>query len=192
MFTFKTIERFLTETECEDIIKYSISNYELHAGRIKGRVMDENVRKSNIVHINYDIQFPGFSTRLKNLITPMFDLKGVEIDNTFESTFQFTEYSQGDFYDWHTDSINHNIELSNKRYCSIVIQLNNEYEGGDLEMKPFNEPGDVIVFKRGIGNLFIFLSDIEHRVSPVISGVRHSIVGWFYLKNVNDYKKTLI
>jgi PKHD-type hydroxylase len=192
MFTFKTIERFLTETECEDIIKYSISNYELHSGKVKGQGKNENVRKSNVAHINYDNQFPGFSTRLKNLITPMFDLKGVEIDNTFENTFQFTEYSQGDFYDWHTDSINHDIELSNKRYCSIVIQLNNEYEGGDLEMKPFNEVENIMVFKRGIGNLFIFLSDIEHRVSPVTTGVRHSIVGWFYLKNTNGYKKTII
>lgn len=192
MFTYKTIEGFLTESECENIIEYSTSKFELHAGKLIGRVSNENVRKSNIAHINYNDQFPYFSAKIKNEIIPLFDLKGVELDDTFENTFQFTKYGQGDFYDWHTDSVNRNTDLSNKRYCSIVIQLNNEYEGGDLEMRPFNELDDIIVFKRGIGNMFIFLSDIEHRVSPVIKGVRHSIVGWFYLKKNNDYKKTLI
>ena len=50
----------------------------------------------------------------------------------------------------------------------------------------------ITTFENGIGNLFVFLSDINHRVSPVESGIRYSLVSWFNLKPINNYKKTLI
>ena len=41
-------------------------------------------------------------------------------------------------------------------------------------------------------NLILFLSDIEHRVTPVTSGVRYTLVNWVKLIEKKDYKKTLL
>lgn len=192
MVTNKTIEQFLTESECNDIIEYSIKNYTLETAKLaETRDIDVNVRKSNIAHINYGVVFPELIYKVKNEIVPLFNLKGVEIDSTLGSTFQFTKYGLGDFYDWHRDSVDKITHISNKRYCSIVIQLNNDYDGGELQMKVQNTE-DIITFKRGTGNMFIFLSDTIHRVAPVSKGVRYSLVGWFYLKEIKSYKKTLL
>jgi predicted 2-oxoglutarate/Fe(II)-dependent dioxygenase YbiX len=71
-----------------------------------------------------------------------------------------------------------------------VIQLNDEYEGGELLYKDFinNE----IEFDKGIGNLFIFKSTIEHKVNPITFGTRYSLVSWIKLKEIEGYKKTLL
>ena len=45
---------------------------------------------------------------------------------------------------------------------------------------------------RGIGNLFVFLSSTTHRVAPIIDGNRYSLVGWFKLRPIENFKKTLL
>jgi predicted 2-oxoglutarate/Fe(II)-dependent dioxygenase YbiX len=50
----------------------------------------------------------------------------------------------------------------------------------------------VVEFKKGVGNLFIFNSSILHKVKPIISGERYSLVSWIALKEISNFKKTLI
>jgi predicted 2-oxoglutarate/Fe(II)-dependent dioxygenase YbiX len=43
-----------------------------------------------------------------------------------------------------------------------------------------------------LGNLYVFFSNILHRVIPVKKGVRYSLVNWVSLKKIEGYKKTLL
>ena len=90
------------------------------------------------------------------------------------SALQLANYSADELgkYDWHMDCGEGPI-----RKLSLVIQLNNpeEYEGGDFSfMKSRNE--QTVEKKKGL--VVIFPSFLLHRVSPVTSGERQSLVCW--------------
>lgn len=65
------------------------------------------------------------------------------------------------------------------RKLSLSIQLSPpyDYSGGQLEFQNIDSPAD-----RGIGSLIAFPSFIQHRVTPVDSGVRSSLVVWVHGK----------
>ena len=146
---------------------------------IKALVVDEEntdkFRKSNIKWLPFDSKWEWVIDRIMtqvveaNNIIWNFDLKAI-IDN-----IQYTEYDgNGGHYDWHLDigpgSISH-------RKISIVIQLSdpNDYVGGDLEIMNASEK---TVIPRGKGNVVIFPSFLLHRVVPLTSGNRKSLVLW--------------
>ena len=60
---------------------------------------------------------------------------------------------------------------------SISVQLSGseEYEGGDLQ---FEVGSDEIAAAQDPGSVIFFPSYIRHRVTPVTSGVRYSLVQW--------------
>ena len=89
---------------------------------------------------------------------------------------QFTEYSEGGFYDWHMDTDVNMIHEPPVRKISMTLLLSpeNEFEGGDLELMA---PGKKAKLTQG--NAVTFASFINHRVTPVTQGVRQSLVMWF-------------
>ncbi|MEY4572091.1 MAG: hypothetical protein RLZ10_1317, partial [Bacteroidota bacterium] len=98
-------------------------------------------------------------------------------------------YHPGGHFDWHRDS--HGKKITDyDRYCSLVIQLNDGYDDGDLQIK--DEQNEIQTVEKGVGNLILFLSNIEHKVVPVKSGIRYTLVNWVRLKQIKDYKKTLL
>ena len=101
--------------------------------------------------------------------------------------FQFTEYKEGEYFDWHTDA---NNDVYRDRFTSIVIQLNNTYEGGTLEIK--NPKGELVPIENKIGTLYIFNSRLTHRVTSVVSGVRYSLVNWISLVRTDSTKRNLL
>jgi hypothetical protein len=87
-----------------------------------------------------------------------------------------------DSYDWHIDKPK--PEKTHDYKFTIVVNLSDKkYEGGELQfqnpqiysVESFNKPGSVIMFK----------SNISHRVTPIISGERKTIV--FFLKKPKNY-----
>jgi PKHD-type hydroxylase len=95
---------------------------------------------------------------------------------------QFTHYQADNegTYDWHTD-LHWLDEKPVHRKLSMVVQLSNpeDYEGGDLELRPpvKGSPDPKILRKRGTA--ICFPSMVEHRVTPVTKGERYSLVAWF-------------
>ena len=89
--------------------------------------------------------------RLTNKLRETFNINGMEV--TGIGPFQFTEYKEGEYFDWHTDA---NNDVYRDRFTSIVIQLNNTYEGGTLEIK--NPKGELVPIENKIGTLYIFNS----------------------------------
>lgn len=93
----------------------------------------------------------------------------------YQDGFQYTVYyGNGGHYDWHADL---GPGISNRK-ISCVLQLSDpeEYEGGELEVNP---GGQVIKVPKGLGTLCFFPSFLLHRVTPLSSGVRRSLVNWF-------------
>jgi PKHD-type hydroxylase len=93
----------------------------------------------------------------------------------FGDSLQYTKYfGNGGHYDWHVDL---GPGISNRK-LSCVLQLSSpeEYEGGQLQMNP---GGNIIESPKGLGTMIFFPSFLLHRVTPLTSGVRKSLVTWF-------------
>ena len=91
----------------------------------------------------------------------------------FTEKLQFTEYEgQGSHYDWHPD-IGPN---TTKRKLSIVVQLSDEkdYEGGELLINT----GQLLIPSKKQGTVILFPSFLMHKVEPLRSGNRYSLVSW--------------
>ena len=91
---------------------------------------------------------------------------------------QFTTYRKGGCCDWHID---YEEETSGgaarSRVANAIVQLSgpDDYTGGELEMR-IKET----VFKGPIerGSVLVLDKAIWHRVAPLESGVRKSLVSW--------------
>ena len=185
MNSFAIIKEFLTKKECEDLLKFSLIK-ELTPAFVGGpKMLDLKSRKSNVFFYDYSLDFPNLNKKLIEIFKKEVNVKGYNIDFT-NNSFQFTEYRTDGYYHWHTDS----DTIITERYCSIVIQLNEEYTGGELQIK--DKDDNEITLEKGLGNLFIFYSHLTHRVKPITTGTRYSLVNWFKLTPIENFKKTLI
>lgn len=187
MFRYTTIYSLLSKDECDQILNFSLSNLELKNGKVGNMEVNLNARKSNVAFVSYDDIFPYLKERLYSRLSEFVKIKGYQI-NFENQPYQFTEYKTGEYYKWHTDSSV--SSYASERYCSIVIQLNDAYSNGELQM--MEDDGEVISFDFGVGNCFVFLSSIKHQVNTVTEGTRYSLVSWFTLKPIEGYAKTLI
>jgi len=92
---------------------------------------------------------------------------------------QFTEYKDvGHFYGDHHD-VDWDRSDGRHRKISIVVQLSDpkEYTGGDFTFMTTQSPDPITVKKRG--TVIAFVSYYDHAVSPILSGSRTSLVGWY-------------
>ena len=94
---------------------------------------------------------------------------------------QYTTYEgAGSKYNWHTDIAQSPYDESIMRKLSISLLLNDpdEYEGGEFQL--MDCAGEKIkTLKPPIGTAIIFPSTTKHRVRPLKSGKRISLVGWY-------------
>ena len=107
----------------------------------------------------------------------LYDISHIENDE-----IQYTHYNEGDYYNWHTDQDIRVIEKPKElvRKLSFTLQLSdeNEYTGGNLEFADFDDSKNKFIAPRTRGCLIVFDSRVPHRVCPVKSGLRKSLVGW--------------
>lgn len=92
-----------------------------------------------------------------------------------KDTIQFTRYNKGGNYDWHIDLGKGDTAF---RKLSMVMLLSDplEFEGGALELRLGNMLQTAPLKQRGA--VIFFPSYILHRVLPVITGTRESLVVW--------------
>ena len=133
-------------------------------------------RNSSISWIkNPDICQRVFGMMKKNVE----NFSSLYIDNI--EPLQYSEYDTKQEYGWHQDVNNTPYSDGRIRKISFSIFLNNDYEGGEFDLEihgPDVKPRYISKQKRSSENCILFHSDMWHRVRPVKSGVRKSIVGW--------------
>ena len=84
------------------------------------------------------------------------------------------KYNSGGKYSVHTDHY-----TNSPRHLSIIINLNEEYEGGDLIFTD-QKKVEVKRIKLGKGSIVFFPSNFmyPHSIEPIKKGTRYSIVAW--------------
>lgn len=84
------------------------------------------------------------------------------------------KYGVGGKYNTHTD---HFTDVP--RHLSIIMNLNNDYKGGDLIFTDQKE-NEIKRLKLGKGSIVFFPSNFlyPHGIQPIIKGKRYSIVAW--------------
>tara|TARA_R100001510_G_C7636780_1_gene194849 strand:+ start:81 stop:626 length:546 start_codon:yes stop_codon:yes gene_type:complete len=84
------------------------------------------------------------------------------------------KYSVGGKYEVHTDHY-----TNSPRHLSIIMNLNDNYEGGDLIFTAQNEE-EIKRLKLDTGSVVFFPSNFmyPHSIEPITKGIRYSIVAW--------------
>jgi len=84
------------------------------------------------------------------------------------------KYLPGGKYEVHTDHY-----TTSPRHLSIIINLNDDYEGGDLIFTD-QRHNEIKRFNLGKGSIVFFPSNFmyPHSITPIKKGTRYSIVAW--------------
>ena len=148
-----------------------------------------NVRDSDVCFV-YDKKIINY---VANIIQNTNRKAGWNFQLSSIDGLQYTRYREGQYYHWHTDEDNWSKGGYRKREkqgllrkLSITILLNDDFEGGELEFGILKSEEDDKQFLEietrdaeiSAGEFVVFHSDTFHRVKPVISGVRRSLVAW--------------
>jgi len=175
---WKTI---LSHKDCQRLLNLSKDNWdEAATGTPEGKTFS-NARKSNVVFVNdqwvYDLVWPLMETANENA--------GWKYNIVAAEACQVTQYTKDGYYSWHTDSLGSHYDVNinpdnkllfgNTRKLSMSIMLNDDYEGGNLQMCGNKEENCL----RGEGSIILFPSFNWHQVTPVTKGTRYSLVVWF-------------
>ena len=162
------LDRFLDE-EIEDIKEIGDALV-LSEGKIKDDKVDHSIRNTRIAWIHPNTETHWLFSRA------ILIFKNSMPFNTLQS-MQYTIYdSKGSHYDWHRD-IGGNDPIQKARINVAVLQLSNpgDYKGGVLQIKHGDEIIDVMKTK---GMVTTFPIELLHRVTPLVSGVRKTLIMW--------------
>lgn len=147
-----------------------ITNDRLRAGGYDGKV-----RSADYQQLPNDDRWPrhDLATGLSEINAEVFrmDLDGL-MDPDWPSVVRY-DANRADHFRPHQDA----GPMHPTRKLTFVVQLSapDTYRGGDLV---FPEVGSTA--PRDQGELIAFPSTIQHTVTPVIDGSRHTLVGWVH------------
>jgi len=87
---------------------------------------------------------------------------------------ELLKYNVGGKYDLHVDNY-----TTLPRHLSIIMNLNDDYEGGDLVFSDQKE-NEIKRLKLGKGSILFFPSNFmyPHSIEPITKGTRYNIVAW--------------
>ena len=191
--SYVVIQNVLTPEECQDIIDYGLEHGSNVEGKIGGSMdkeedkltLDKKVRDTNLYFFSHQETYQKIMPNLSDVNRDsgwQFNLSQIE-------PLQLSIYNKDAHYDWHIDSRpfpysdNHGPFSGMVRKLSFSIMLNNEdeYEGGDFEIEdqlPGSETRSHKIKDLNHGAILVFPSYTPHKVHPVTKGKRYSLVGW--------------
>lgn len=176
----KYIENFLTPDECKSIIRLGETNdlIQMKSSLIlNGKVVSENMaydgnKRMGCYFTDTLLELPlikELTDKIINISNELAPFNGISYHTV--PKYSFNRYGSGDFLDWHPDS----HEIINGATITYIIQLNEEYDGGNVKYK-INDVEYLV--KKKEGSVFIFDSNIVHSVDEITNGVRYSINVW--------------
>ena len=185
---------------CDEVIKYANSQKELMAKT--GGLEDKKLNKKEILDLkkkrDSNIVWLDEPWIYKE-IHPYVHIANKNAKWNFQWDWsekcQFTKYKLNQYYDWHCDTWDNHDEMpySNMkgkvRKLSMTCQLSDgtDYKGGELEFDFRNYDPHLRDAKKHVvqckeilskGSIVVFPSFLWHRVKPVTSGTRYSLVLW--------------
>jgi len=149
-------------------------NLKLEQGTTGGK----DVRKSHIAWVD-DQYLKDFFFALCHRVNveTSWNLQILGMEN-----LQYTTYKNpGDHYGWHVDQRSPDDLGIRKISMTLFLSDPEEYDGGELELEIGSPDLEKRTesFKMEKGVAIFFQSDVWHRVCPVTTGSRKSLVAWF-------------
>lgn len=172
----------LTDENFDNIEKYVNENIEqLAPARIENAgdpSLDNEYRRTNIMFFRDNQALPDVYGSVVNAALSVNNIH-YKYNLSYIEPLQYSVYestNQG-FYDIHCDNVFVRSSNGFMRKISFSILLNDpeEFEGGDLLFHTTTEPFKVSLKKN---DMILFPSFVPHSVTPVIKGVRKTLVGW--------------
>ena len=188
--TYNVTQNVLDNDYCEFLIKYAQEHGNYAEGKIGGDkkqsnlTLDKDIRDTDLYFFSHQETYEKIMPYISSINNESgwnFDLQRIE-------PMQFSVYRTNGHYSWHIDT--HPYPYSNEgpffnmvRKISFTILLNSplDYEGGEFEIEdklPEVKERSHKVLDLEKGSMITFPSFIPHKVNPVISGTRYSLVGW--------------
>ena len=176
---FVTWNDGFTDEEINKIIDYGDTLEKEHSKLDKGELSPKEIRVSEIAWMYPDDDTKWIYSKLSWILRQLnaqfyrFNITGIDEPLQYTVYDGKEEEGEGGHYTWHRDTGG-----DSPRKLSLVMQLSDpsEYEGGELEMLTGN--GTIMRVDKKKGFIAMFPSYHSHRVTPVTSGVRKSLVVW--------------
>ncbi|MBL4615114.1 MAG: 2OG-Fe(II) oxygenase [Magnetovibrio sp.] len=160
--------------QCAQLTEFFTQFDAADGGLVAGQ-FEQKIRQSSLVWLPESDEHAWVETRIAKLIADANrQLFGFALDG-FDEQLQLAAYGPGHYYDWHIDR--GRGKLAARRKLTIAVQLSDPacYGGGELEI---NADGRPFAAPRDQGTAVVFAATTLHRVTPVTSGLRHSLVAW--------------
>lgn len=160
--------------ECAQLIDVFTRLDATDGGLVAGR-FDQKVRQSSLVWLPESEDLAWVDARMARLAADANrQVFGFALDG-FDEQLQLAAYGPGHYYDWHIDRGQGSVAGRRKLTFSVQLTKPDLYVGGALEI---NADGHPFQAPRDQGTAVVFAATTLHRVEPVVSGLRHSLVAW--------------
>jgi predicted 2-oxoglutarate/Fe(II)-dependent dioxygenase YbiX len=156
----------LTKHRAKDKLKVNLSIKDTSIRNVEGYSLRNNT-PTDIYYFHY------ITKEIERLYT-FYKAKFPKMTSSLINQIDLLKYSVGGRYETHTDHY-----TNSPRHLSIIINLNNDYKGGDLIFTDQKEK-KIKRLKLGKGSVVFFPSNFlyPHSIEPIIKGTRYSIVAW--------------
>jgi PKHD-type hydroxylase len=163
-----------------DMVVAACELSEFNKGRVGGGMNQEannaNIRDTDITWVEQNDANAWIYQRMSALASRI-NADKFQFDLSHFQQLQYGKYKPGGHYTWHYDS---GPNLLDHRKLSFVVALSdpNSYEGGELQINVTGDANAPHSMKIRKGDMIVFPSYVAHRVTPVTSGERMTMVGW--------------
>jgi predicted 2-oxoglutarate/Fe(II)-dependent dioxygenase YbiX len=140
--------------------------------------LNKNVRNVKGYHLNLktptNIFYWNYIKEEIEKVYAFYKYKFPKMASSKINQIDLLKYSPGCKYETHTDHF-----TNAPRHLSIIINLNDNYKGGDLIFTDQKEK-EIKRLELGKGSVVFFPSNFmyPHKIEPITKGTRYSIVAW--------------
>jgi PKHD-type hydroxylase len=159
-------------------------------GKNEKESIGQNYRNSNVFFVKDSNIIKTYEDRIVNTVEEVNkNIFNFELSNYMAP--QYTVYKEEMYFDWHPDGpfgvldsrgLNCIPRDLSWRKLSAVLCLTpqDKYTGGDFQIILPNHPNNCInTIRMDAGSMILFPSFLSHRVLPVETGTRKTLVYWF-------------
>jgi predicted 2-oxoglutarate/Fe(II)-dependent dioxygenase YbiX len=172
------LDNIISNNFCNEIMEY-IDKTDLEfltLGKPGKNFLDKDFRYVRGKHLD-SIEQKSIFNKIKKQIEDLYILYRAKFPKLFINKINqidVLKYGVGGKHGFHIDTL-----TDHTRTVSVILNLNNNYEGGDLVFGNQKDE-EVKRFKLGAGTCVFFPSSFmyPHSISPVIKGNRYCVVSW--------------